>query len=99
MTLTSTKRRDHPHRYARRDARTLIYRQVYGEPAYGTLDYSQHANSRRVAQGWNWTDACNTIYKLWPAATFNRLQASVVTRDLNRHCPQGEAHFTPPQVR
>lgn len=35
ITLTDRKRRDYPARYARKDARTLIYRALYGRPEPG----------------------------------------------------------------
>jgi hypothetical protein len=60
MTLTERKRHAHPERYIRKDARTRIYRELYGisgEERGKRTNYPATDETRRLSTFWTYQNA------------------------------------------
>ena len=65
MTITAEKRSAHRERYQRKDARTKVYRAVYGEPVKPDPQGDPAQNqTRKLPQGWSHAQAVDTFFAL-----------------------------------
>lgn len=95
MTLTERKRLDHPERYARKDARRAIYRELYGIAGdmKGTRSNIPALDeTRRLSSFWTYQNA-EYVYKAnYVDAMFTAIETAVIERrfdQLRHHKPQG----------
>lgn len=80
---TSQKRERYPLKYLRKDARTMIYRALYGVQEW-RKDAGKRSNvpaidpTRRLAEGWNWHDANQALNVHLPHADFTPQQLNEI---------------------
>lgn len=64
-TLTQTKRIAHPAKFARKDARTRVYRALYGSPSHPDSHGGPSANiSRKLSEDWSYNQAESSFASL-----------------------------------
>jgi hypothetical protein len=80
-TLTSIKRDHFPHRFARKDARTAIYRALFGTGGHKHND-SATDDSRYLPESWSRESTITTLRTMWSLAaiTDRRRLHDITTR-------------------
>jgi hypothetical protein len=96
MTLTERKRLKHPERYARKDARRMIYRALYGK-SEATLIRAKRQNdpaldeTRKLPYHWTYSQAEQTFNDWIDAAQLSVTHVAVLRHrleQLRHHKPQ-----------
>lgn len=91
LNITATKRSTRPDIFRRKDARTQLYRTVFGE---ATTKSPHELRTRHTSQDWSWELARSTTLALWSTCRFDAQRAKQVLAQINSYCPRNATELT-----